>query len=115
MTKDTLFLLKAGFTDNAYPGKTFLCPHGIAVEGVLALYPELEQKIDVLRVDFPRPRSEVIAVAGESNQGLPLLVLSSGKHSTHHTGKTGDTELVAGKDNILAALTELYAVAELHP
>lgn len=115
MTKDTLFLLKAGFTDNAYPGKAFLCPHCIAVEGVLALYPELEQKIDVRRVDFPRPRSEVIAVAGESNQGLPLLILSSGKHSTHHTGKTGDTELVAGKDNILAALTELYAVAELHP
>lgn len=115
MTKDTLFLLKAGFTDDKFPGKTFLCPQGTAVEGVLAIYPELAEKIDIRRVDFPRPRHDVIAVAGEANQALPLLVLSSGQHSEHSTGQADDSELVTGKDNILAALAELYAIAELHP
>lgn len=115
MAKDTLFLLKSDFTDDKYPGKSFLCPHGIAIEGILAIYPELAQKIDVRRVDFPRPRQDVIALAGENNQALPLLVLSRGQHSAHKTGQQGDNELIAGKDNILEALTELYNIAELHP
>ncbi len=115
MSKDILFLLEAGFKDDAYPGKTFLCPQGTAIEGVLALYPKLEQHLDIRRVAFPRPRQEVIALAGEANQALPLLILSSGKQSQHSTGQAGDHQLVAGRDKIVAALAELYSIAELHP
>ena len=48
--KDKLFLLRPGFTDPAYPGDTFYCWHCALMEGVLASFPALAGRIDVLFV-----------------------------------------------------------------
>ena len=74
MAKHKLFVLKPGF----YHGDEgpFYCPHSAAIEGILKYLPDLEEKVDVKRIDFQRPRVEVIELIGEENQGSPVLVLA---------------------------------------
>ena len=73
MGKHILFVLKPGFYDGEEG--PFYCPHSAAIEGILKYLPEIEEKVDVRRIDFKRPRAEVIALIGEENQGSPVLVL----------------------------------------
>jgi hypothetical protein len=70
-----LFILKPSFADpKAGPGEYF-CPDSVAIEGLLALFPALRQRLDVQHVDFARPRTAVIGELGEANQACPVLVL----------------------------------------
>jgi len=115
MSRDTLFLLRPNFTDPAYPGQRFYCWHCALMEGVLASFPELANRLDVVRVAWPRPRQPVIDLAGEENQSVPLLVLAEGASSAHQTGTHEGRALVAGKDAILAALSERHGFPDPHP
>jgi hypothetical protein len=74
MTRDRLFLLKPNFEDPAYPGQRFYCWHCALLEGVLASFSSLQSKIDVERIDWPKPRQAVVEIVGEDNQA-PLLFL----------------------------------------
>ncbi|MFG1296916.1 DUF3088 domain-containing protein [Xanthobacter variabilis] len=74
MSRDRLFLISPGFEDPAVPGRAFFCPHCNQVEGVLAANPRLTEAIDVVRVPFARPRAPVVALLGEENQSLPVLI-----------------------------------------
>jgi hypothetical protein len=115
MKRDTLFLLKPGFEDPAWPGQRFYCWHCALMEGVLASFPDLARRLDVERIAWPRPRREVVALAGAENQDLPLLVLAAGETSAHKTGSFQGRDLVAGKDAILAALTQRHGFPVPHP
>ena len=75
MGKPILFVLKPGFYDG--DEGPFYCPHSAAIEGILKYLPEIEEKVDVRRIDFQRPRKEVIDLIGEENQGSPVLVLDT--------------------------------------
>jgi len=72
--KHTLFLLKPGFFDGQEG--PFFCPHNAAMEGLLVYQPELNTKLDIYRINFERPREDVIQLLGESNQFLPVLVVA---------------------------------------
>lgn len=76
MSRDILFLLEPGFTrpDHA-ADQRFVCPHSNLLEGLLASQPQLAERIEVRRLPFPRPRQQVIALLGEENQSLPVLIL----------------------------------------
>lgn len=76
MGKHTLFLLNPGFFDGE--DGPFFCPHNAAVEGLLKYVPELNEKLEVQRVDFKRPRTKIIQLLGEENQFTPVLVLDEG-------------------------------------
>ncbi len=108
MTRDKLFLLRPDFEDPAYPGKRFYCWHCALLEGVLASFPALADKLDVERVEWPRPRHPVIAVVGEAHQSLPLLVLADGETFDGLT-------FINDKDQILAALSERHGFPHPHP
>ncbi|SHE93135.1 Protein of unknown function [Lampropedia hyalina DSM 16112] len=114
MSQATLFLLKPGFTDAAQPGKTFFCPSCVYVEGLLGTYPQLLEQLQVVRVDFPRPRAAIIALAGAENQSAPLLVLDAISHSAHVTGEYEGRSLIDGKDAIAAYLAEQYGIDLSH-
>lgn len=73
MGKYILFLLNPGFFDGE--DGPFFCPHNAAMEGLLKYEPELETKLDVRRVDFKRPRPDIIKLLGEENQNAPVLVI----------------------------------------
>jgi hypothetical protein len=115
MDRDTLFLVQPGFEDPAYPRQIFYCWHCALLEGVLASFPKLAERLDVQRVPWPRPRDAVIKLAGEQNQSLPLLLLADGQRSPHQTGMFEGRALVADKDMILAALSERHGFPDPHP
>jgi len=57
----------------------------------------------------------VIALVGEANQSLPLLVLADGATSSHSIGSYQGRAFIAHKDAILAALSERHRFPEPHP
>jgi hypothetical protein len=70
--KDQLFVLRPGFDDH---GTTYFCPFCAQVVGFLTYYPQVRGTLEVVEVEFPRPRQAIIDLVGEPNQGVPLLVL----------------------------------------
>src|ERR1051326_4628232 len=113
--RDKLIILKPGFEDPAYPGQIFYCRHCVLLEGILASFPGLANRLDVERVSWPRPRREVIELVGEENQSLPLLVLAEGETSLHQTGTYEGRAFISEKDKILAALSERHGFPVPHP
>jgi len=76
MSKHILFILNPGFQDG--DDGPFFCPHSAAMEGLLKYAPDLNSKLDVRRIDFQRPRKEVIELLGGKNQFTPVLILKEG-------------------------------------
>lgn len=70
---ERLFLVNPDWHDDA--GGPWFCPAGAYIEGVLAFYPGLKDRLEIVRIDFPRPRPAVIAEVGEDHQSCPVLVL----------------------------------------
>jgi hypothetical protein len=75
--KDTLFLLKPGFS-NAGLGPLY-CGDSVSVEGMLSFFPDLREKVDVRYIEFARPRRDLVDRLGEDNQSVPVLVLAEGE------------------------------------
>lgn len=75
MTKDTLFILERSYTDA--DGEYFFrdC---VEIDGLLALFPELAAKLDIVRVPWARPRTAVMEALGEENQNCPALAFAEG-------------------------------------
>jgi len=115
MDRDTLFLLRPGFEDPAFPGQTFYCWHCALMEGVLASFPGLAARLDVERIAWPRPRDAVIKLVGREHQSVPLLVLAQGTTSRYQTGTFEGRAFIADKDKILAALSERHGFPDPHP
>ncbi len=115
MTRDKLIILKPDFHDPAYPGKRFYCWHCALMEGVLASFPDLLDRLDVERIAWPRPRAEVVALIGAENQSLPVLVLADDAPADLATGSYEGRRFVAGKDAILAALSARLGIPLPHP
>jgi hypothetical protein len=113
--KPILFLLEPAFEDTNYPGQRFFCRHCQLIEGLLASFPKLRDKLEVRHTGFPRPRDTVVALVGEQNQSLPKLVLPAGAHSAHAEGEHAGCQYVSGSDAILATLADLYGIPVAHP
>jgi len=73
MAKDTLYLLPMGFDKD---GQRRFCPDCAMMEGYLAAYPELREALDIVRVDYPRPRVALVERLGEEHQNAPTLILA---------------------------------------
>lgn len=115
MTRDRLIILQPDFLDPAYPGRRFYCWHCALMEGVLASFPELGQRIDVERIAWPKPRAAVVALIGAANQSLPVLVLADDAPADLATGSFEGRRFVAGRDAILAALSARHGIPLPHP
>lgn len=115
MERDTLIILKPDFADPAFPGTRFYCWHCALMEGVIASFPEIAGKIDVLRIEWPRPRSEVVELIGAENQSLPVLIFADGTGESLATGSYGERLFAEGKDAILDALSKRHGIPFPHP
>ena len=115
MQRDKLIVIKPDFADPSYPGARFYCWHCALMEGVLASFPELAARIDVLRIDWPRPRREVIDLIGPDHQALPVLILADDADEQLATGSFEGRRFVEGKDAILTALSRRHGLPEPHP
>ena len=116
---DILFLLTPGFTDSARDseGKRYYCPSCAFLEGVLACCPELRTKLDIRYIDYPRPRSEIIALVGDANQGCPNLILDTANHKHVDANcffRVGDRLHTNDTRVIVEYLAEQYGVLIAH-
>ncbi|SEP67329.1 Protein of unknown function [Devosia sp. YR412] len=112
MAKDKLYLITPGFTDPNRDDGPFVCPFCNQIEGLLASFPDLATKLDIERVAFPRPRAAVIAVVGEDNQGLPLLVF--GDAPPDDAKRHGETAYLQDTNRILTLLAERHGFPKPH-
>jgi Protein of unknown function (DUF3088) len=115
MTRDLLILLKPEFADPAFSGERFYCEHCVLMEGVLASFPELAERIDVLRVEWPRPRREVVELIGAENQSLPVLIFADDADESLATGSFEGRRFAATKGSILEALAQRHGIPRPHP
>jgi hypothetical protein len=76
MEKHRLYLLNS-WMDSDGDGP-FYCPDCGVVEGFFAYSPEVRKKIQVIHVDYQRPRPLLVEALGAENQGSPVLVLARG-------------------------------------
>jgi len=70
--RDTLFVLRPGFDDG---GTIYFCPYSAQVIGFLTYYPGLRATLELVEIEFPKPRRELVDLVGEAHQAAPLLVL----------------------------------------
>lgn len=70
--KDQLFVLRPGFDDK---GVRYFCPYAAQVIGFLAYYPQVRDTLDVIELDYPKPRAPLAGLLGEDHQAAPMLVL----------------------------------------
>ncbi|MFN0247659.1 MAG: DUF3088 family protein [Kofleriaceae bacterium] len=70
--KDRLFLLRPGFDDR---GTTYFCPYSAQVVGFLAYYPQVRESLEIVELDFTKPREPLASLLGEAHQAPPTLVL----------------------------------------
>ena len=71
--KDTLYVLRPGFQDK---GATYFCPYSAQVMGFLSYYPEVRATLEIVEIEFPKPRHPLSDVLGEDHQSAPMLVLA---------------------------------------
>ena len=112
---DQLFLLDPLFEDPALPGRRFYCRDCIALDGLLAVYPQQAANLDVIRIAFPRPRNAVIAAIGAANQNLPVLVLAKDAPAELADGEHEGTRFVGDFKRLLHALYVRHGFPEAHP
>lgn len=118
LDRDTLFLLAPDFADAKLGTQLFYCVHCAAIEGILRYYPALKEKLEVVRIAFPRPRSAIIALLGEAHQSCPVLVVASphpaGRQWLKQSEATG-RYFASGVESIAAYLSAAFGIAEIHP
>lgn len=114
-TRDRLILIDPASSDPAYPDAHYFCFDCIVLEGVLAAYPQLHERIDVERVAWARPRERVVALVGEAHQSLPLLIFGDDVPAELGTGKANDLRFADTRDTILEALAVRHGIPRRHP
>ena len=115
MGKHTLFMLNPWFEEDGQG--PYYCPDCGIVEGFLVYSPEIRNAIDIIAVEFPRPREEIVKFLGMENQDSPVLVLDDtaqvpeGARKSFTTGKNFITDPI----QICNYLGELYNGVKPHP
>ena len=70
--KDRLFVFRPGFTDK---GSTWFCPYSAQVIGFLTYYPHVRESVDLVELDFAKPRHPLVGLVGAQHQAAPMLGL----------------------------------------
>lgn len=103
-----LFLLPPDFLDPEEGEGPFVCPHCMAVEGLLSVYPQLRRELDIRYVPFKRPRTAIIEVIGEEHQSVPVLVMPKGWKSAD------ERQFFVGEHAIADTLAEAFGIGRMH-
>ena len=116
-----LFLLKPNFKDmKLNDNRPYYCPHCAKIEGILKYYPKLKESLDIIHVDFQRPRKEIVALVGEENQGCPNLIIHKSevgdqKSFVDQFQTAGDYYFSNSTQIIAEFLAQKYRVGYPHP
>ena len=75
MKSHRLFMLTPWTEEGAGP---YYCPDCGVVEGFFVYSPAAKVDLEIVHVEFERPRDRVVEALGAENQGCPVLVLAEG-------------------------------------
>lgn len=110
-----LFLLPPDFLDPEEGKGAFVCPHCMAVEGLLSVYPRLRRELDVRYTTFLRPRTALLDLIGHEHQACPVLILPPGERSTLPSSQMShDRTFFHGEHAIAEALAERFGTGRMH-
>ena len=112
MAKDQIFLIAPGFADPKRDDSPFICPYCNQIEGILASFPDLAGKVEVIRLPFARPRQPVIELIGEDHQGLPVLVFGDNPSVDARTSR--GRYFIDDTRRILDLLAERHGFPRVH-
>lgn len=71
-SSDRLFVYSPSFDDQ---GTRWFCPFSAQVIGYLAYYPAVRATLEIVELDFAKPRRPLVELVGEAHQAAPCLVL----------------------------------------
>ncbi len=118
-SKPKLFLLRPNFIDlNLSDTAEYFCPYGAFIEGVLSYYPSLREQLEIVYVDFERPRYQIVEILGTEYQLSPSLVVD---YSLIPLSLLSRFSVSNGhyftNDNMVIAqfLSLKYGIGEVHP
>lgn len=115
LKRDTLFIIKAPFEDVTLGG-TWFCTACATMEGALLANPHWGARIDVKRMPFPRPRRDIIALVGEENQSMPVLVLADSSSAPAEAKRSAEGRAFLDEPKeITRYLAAAYGGAGPHP
>jgi hypothetical protein len=116
---DTLFLLNPGFNDAALQeGEVYYCPSCATIEGVLHYYPHLREQLEIIYVDFPRPRRQIIELLGDAYQSCPVLVINTSKSPVSNYPLFKESKgykFIDSTTDIMNYLATTYGIGLPHP
>jgi hypothetical protein len=116
-----LFLLKPDFKDSKSDneGKLYYCPQCALIAGIIKYYPQLEASLEIIYVDFERPREAIIPLIGADNQSCPVLVIENSQDDDNvdlsYFNSYGDKLFINSMDLIVKYLSEKYGIGIPHP
>lgn len=85
------------------------------MEGLIASFPDMASKLDVLRIAWPRPRDTLTKILGPNNQSLPVLILADSPPEGILAKTYNGISFINEKDTILQALSLIYGIPAPHP
>lgn len=83
-SKDVLFLLTGAWEDA--DGGPWLCADCCTMEGALAVNPHWADRITVVRIDHPRPRTGIVGLLDDDHQNAPTLILAEDSQAHEEPG-----------------------------
>lgn len=113
--RDILFLLDVTFEDAAAGPGPFYCPDSTSIYGLLLSFPQLTDRLDVRRIGFKKPRTEIVELIGEANQSCPVLILAEGAASRHQDGAHNNRAYASDPQSIRMILNERHGFPLPHP
>jgi hypothetical protein len=111
--KDKLFVLRPGFDEN---GVTYFCPFSAQVIGFLSYYPQVRDSVELVELEFAKPRKPLVDLVGENHQSAPMLVFASEPVSVPHVkiGEANSRKFVEKTIEILRYLAATRSVPAPH-
>jgi hypothetical protein len=70
--RDTLFVYRPRFDEK---GITYFCPYSAQVIGYLTYFPAVRESLDIIELDFTKPREPLARMLDPDHQAAPILVL----------------------------------------
>jgi len=108
MAKHILFTLTPWIeSDGRGP---YYCPDCAVVEGFLHYSPQIREEMEIIQMNFPRPRAEIVELLGIENQSCPVLVLNE----EAGVAPRAKTSLATGRKFINDALAICNFLAETY-
>lgn len=71
--RDKLFVLRPSFSEK---GETYFCPYSAQVIGFLSYYPQVRDSVELVELEFEKPRRPLVELLGEEHQAAPMLVFA---------------------------------------